>query len=116
MGGSLLVGLGGSLVAVLLGLVLQSIDASLSAAKKGLVNAHQVEVENGTSQDIPGAERSVGVLGGLLVGLLGSLVGGAWSTLSAPCHRGGSNTRRGRHTLNLVRDVVAGLLDGIHGD
>jgi hypothetical protein len=41
------------------------------------------------------ADVGVVVLGDVLVGLLGSLVGSA---------------------LELVRDVVAGLLDGIHGD
>lgn len=42
---------------------------------------------------LPSADAGIVVLGDVLVGLLGSLVGG---------------------TLDLVRDVVAGLLDGIH--
>jgi uncharacterized ion transporter superfamily protein YfcC len=71
VGGSLLVGLGRSVVLVLLGLVPDGITSGLEAS----------------------ADAGVVVLGDLLVGLLGSLVGGA---------------------LELVRDVVAGLLDGIH--
>ena len=46
-------------------------------------------------EDIPSADASVGVLGNLLVGLLGG---------------GGSGL------LNLLRDVVGTLLDGIHCD
>lgn len=44
---------------------------------------------------LPSADAGVVVLGDVLVGLLGDTAGGA---------------------LDLVRDVVAGLLDGIHGD
>ena len=55
MGGGLLVGLGAGVVAVLLGLVLQGIDASLSTS----------------------ADGGVVVLGNLLVGLLGRTSGGA---------------------------------------
>jgi hypothetical protein len=71
VGGGLLVGLGRSVVLVLLGLVPDGITSGLKAS----------------------TDAGVVVLGDVLVGLLGSLVGGA---------------------LDLVRDVVAGLLDGIH--
>jgi hypothetical protein len=71
VGDGLLVGLGRSVVLVLLGLVADGVAGGFEAS----------------------ADVGVVVLGNLLVGLLGSLVG---------------------TTLELVRDVVAGLLDGIH--
>jgi hypothetical protein len=71
VGDGLLVGLGRSVVLVLLGLVADGVAGGFEAS----------------------ADVGVVVLGNLLVGLLGSLVGS---------------------TLELVRDVVAGLLDGIH--
>jgi len=71
VGSSLLVGLGRCVVLVLLGTVRDGVASGIEAS----------------------ADAGVVVLGDLLVGLLGSTVGGA---------------------LDLVRDVVTGVLDGIH--
>lgn len=51
--------------------------------------------EGAAVQNVPSADGGVAVLGNLLVGLLGSAVGGG---------------------LDGVRDVVGGLLDGVHVD
>ena len=94
VGGSLLVGLGRSVVLVLLGLVADGITSSLEAVRGVLAGSlcHERPVGRWC---LPSADAGVAVLGDLLVGLLGAGVGGA---------------------LDLVRDVVAGLLDGIHVD
>lgn len=91
VGGSLLVGLGRSVVLVLLGLVGDGITSSLETVRE-LADARLVECGRG-NECLPSADTGVVVLGDLLVGLLGSTAGGA---------------------LDLVGDVVAGVLDGIH--
>lgn len=72
VGSLLLVGLSRSIVLVLLGLVLQGVDTSLGAARL-LVD----DVKEHMKWSLPVANANVGVLSNLLVGLLGSLVGGA---------------------------------------
>jgi hypothetical protein len=59
------------------------------------------------------AQRGIAVLGNVLVGLLGSTSGSACrETMSVSCSKGRELSEE--HTLNLVRDVVGGVLDGIH--
>ena len=88
VGSGLLVGLGRRVVLVLLGLVLESIDTSLSAVRderQRMPPEKQVrKAEQPRGMNSPSAEGGVGVLGGLLVGLLGSTVGG---TCEGECQR-----------------------------
>lgn len=95
VGGGLLVGLGRSVVLVLLGLVRDGVAGGLDTVGWGLANCCRLSSDGCMKRCLPSAETSVVVLGNVLVGLLGSLVGGA---------------------LDLVGDVVTGLLDGIHDD
>lgn len=74
MGSLLLVGLSRSIVLVLLGLVLEGVDTGLGTARL-LVDVWWEE--KFWSSNVPVANADVGVLSNLLVGLLGSLVGGA---------------------------------------
>jgi hypothetical protein len=74
VGSLLLVGLSRGVVLVLLGLVLQSVDTGLGTAS---LSVHAWGSESRRKQGLPVADSNIGVLGDLLVGLLGSLVGGA---------------------------------------
>lgn len=91
VGSSLLVGLGRSVVLLLLGLVGDGIASGGETARLSAI------MLNGSREKgcLPVGDTDVGVLGDLLVGLLGSTVGGA---------------------LDLVGDEVTGVLDGIHVD
>ncbi len=89
------VGLG--VVAALVELVTDGVLGSSQAVKEA-VSIAVVECSgllNGRSSHVPGADVGVAVLGNLLVGLLG-------------------DTRDG--TLDSLRDVVGGLLGGLHCD
>lgn len=96
MGGSLLVGLSLGVVLVLGSLVGDSVTGCLETVEgvsKRIVMA--IGDDWGSGGSSPSADSGVVVLRDLLVGLLGSTAGGG---------------------LNLVSDVVAGVLDGIHVD
>lgn len=94
MGSGLLVGLGGGVVLVLVGLVLEGIEASLDTVRESMLVGWSKK-RGLLCKNVPSADGGVAVLGNLLVGLLGSAVGGG---------------------LDGVRDIVGGLLDGIHVD
>ena len=89
---SLLVGLGLGVVLVLGSLVRDSVASGLETVAR--VSGCSTEFRR-VERCLPSADTGVVVLGDVLVGLLGSTAGGA---------------------LDLVRDVVAGVLDGIHDD
>lgn len=113
MGSLLLVGLSRGVVLVLLGLVLQGVDTGLGTAR---LSVSWTNIKDVKDSSLPVANSNVGVLGDLLVGLLGSLVGG---TLDLVCDGLSvmmlwlSSGRRGGGSR--TRDVVSGVLDGIHG-
>jgi len=87
--GSLLVGLGRSVVLLLLGLVRDGVASGLETGKY----VSNCEEQLRRIRHLPVTNANVAVLGDLLVSLLGSTMGGA---------------------LDLVGDVVAGVLDGVH--
>jgi hypothetical protein len=91
---SLLVEVGLALVAVLVDLVTKSILGSRSAVRRSMVSERTL-FKNPRSVSLPSANGGVAVLGNLLVDLLGA---------------GGCGT------LDGLRDVVGGLLDGLHFD
>lgn len=73
------------------------------------------------SECLPSADTGVRVLSDLLVGLLGSGVGGACGRedMSVSVRQKMTMLERGeerRHTVDLVTDVVGSVLDGLHFD
>ena len=80
MHGALLVGLGGSLVTVLVELVANGVTGGAGTVLRLWLaeKLGQLRDKGGFAEGrygLPGADRDVGVLGDLLVGLLGGLVG-----------------------------------------
>lgn len=94
MGSLLLVGLGRSVVLALIGLVTKGRASGLDTVE-WMVSCVAHDGKRQMGRSIPSADAGVVVLGNPLVGLLGSTAGGG---------------------VDLVSDVVAGVLDGIHFD
>jgi hypothetical protein len=89
----LLVDISLAVVAGLLNLVAQSVLGGGQTVKTLVNLVHEYSSRN--EESLPGGGVDVAILGDLLVGLLGSTRGSA---------------------LNGLRDVVGGLLDGLHCD